>query len=182
MRAIVLSVLILAGCIPSLHEIYTEDDVVFDPALVGTWNQADGQGRWEFSRSGEKAYRLVHSDKDGRKGAFVVHLVKIGDLRFLDLYPEDPKLELNELYQFHLLPAHTFMHVPQVEPTLKLSVLNPEWLEKLLEQDPDAIRHEKVKDRLVLTASTAELQAFLTRHHATEDAFADPLELTRAQE
>ena len=27
----------LAGCVPSLHELYTEDTVVFDPKLVGCW-------------------------------------------------------------------------------------------------------------------------------------------------
>jgi hypothetical protein len=30
-------------CVPSLHGIYTDEDVVFDPNLVGLWNDDDSK-------------------------------------------------------------------------------------------------------------------------------------------
>ena len=44
MRALKLTValglvVLLAGCFPSLHPLYTEEDLVYDSALVGTWTE-----------------------------------------------------------------------------------------------------------------------------------------------
>jgi hypothetical protein len=29
--------ILLAGCIPSLHQLYTDKDVVYDSKLIGVW-------------------------------------------------------------------------------------------------------------------------------------------------
>ena len=39
-----LSVVVLMGCIPSLHPLYTEKDLVFDESLLGEWTLDDGKG------------------------------------------------------------------------------------------------------------------------------------------
>ena len=31
------ALLVLTGCVPSLQPLYTEEDLTFDPALLGTW-------------------------------------------------------------------------------------------------------------------------------------------------
>jgi hypothetical protein len=52
-------------------------------------------------------------------------------------------------------------------------------LEKLLEENPDAIAHVEVKDRPVLTASTKELQAFVLKYAETDKIFTDEIVLER---
>jgi hypothetical protein len=56
--------------------------------------------------------------------------------------------------------------------------LDYDWLEKLLEKNPKAIRHHIIEDhgdgRLVLTADTAELQRFVVKHLKTEGAWGEP--------
>ena len=48
----------LAGCAPSLYPVYTEKDLVFEPALVGTWSTDDPKdGTWSVEKRGENRAR-----------------------------------------------------------------------------------------------------------------------------
>ncbi|HUP47019.1 MAG TPA: hypothetical protein VM779_16045, partial [Thermoanaerobaculia bacterium] len=50
--------------------------------------------------------------------------------------------------------------------------LDDKWLTSHLKENPNALRHEWIGKELLITASTAELQAFLLRHVSTKGAFA----------
>ncbi|MFC2170976.1 hypothetical protein ACFLQJ_03245, partial [Calditrichota bacterium] len=178
---LILTILLIfsAGCIRSLHPLYTDQDVIFDPDLVGCWSDEGSKEKWDFSKQDEKQYRLVYSDDKGISGTFVVHLLKIDGNMFMDLYPDDPGLKLNDFYQWHLLGVHNFIYVKQIMPTLQMSFPEMDWLEDLIEANPEAIRHEMIDDDVVLTASTMELQAFWLKHLDTEAAFADPSNMKR---
>jgi hypothetical protein len=186
-KIVLLFGLILAGCVPSWNPLYTEKDVVFDTALVETWTPADAKPesgeRWVFTKAGEKLYRLQQTDEAGRKATFDVRLVKLKERRFLDLYltqVNDDDLKLNDLARFSLAPAHLILKVEQIEPALKIAVMNPEWMKEFLKKHPDAIAHRLVLDgSVVLTASTSELQKFVLEHVDDNDFFADPIELRR---
>jgi len=171
---------LLAGCITSLHPLYTDKELTFEEKLLGTWVEDDQ--RWEFTKAGEeKAYDLTVVD-DSKKGEFTAHLLKIDKMLFLDLFPKDTELEeANDFYKFHLLPVHTFMKIEQIEPTLKMQMMDPEKMEEMLKNDPNLIKHEIVEDRLVLTASTEELQQFMKKHANDEGLFGEPSELKRRQ-
>jgi hypothetical protein len=102
-------VVCVSGCIvPSVHPFYTEKDVVFDPALVGSWEEQPGQGEqaagkpppvWTFSKHAEAAaekpvsYDLKITERD-RWVAFSVHLIKLEKTQFLDFYPQEASPEL----------------------------------------------------------------------------------------
>ena len=181
-KAIAVPALIVAlaasGCVPSVHPIYTEKDIVFDEGLIGVWAEPGSDETWAFTRleGSENAYRLLYTDEDAKAGAFVTHLVKVRNHYFLDLFPEEPELASNDFYKQHLFPMHTFMHVVQLAPKLQLRVVEPEWLEEYLRKHPRALEHEIAGDSLLLTASTRDLQAFHIKHLKTEGAYGDPSE------
>jgi hypothetical protein len=176
----------LVACIPSLHPLYTDDDLVFDPALVGQWIPADNadQSLWEFSKSGEKQYAFTLTEKDGKGGKFIVHLVQLGDRRFLDFFPVKPELAgRDDFYKNHLIPAHTFMQVLEIDPALKIRWMDQEWLSKYLKENPKAVAHERLEDdRIVFTADPKALQAFVLKNLETPGAFSDPYVLKRKGE
>jgi len=181
---------LLGGCVPvmSLYPLYTARDVVFEEKLLGTWLQDNGETTWEFQRidKPENAYKLFFSDNEGRKGSFVAHLVKLQNRLFLDVYPselpwepEDPN-KVDWLYNsLFLIPAHTFIKVESVEPQLRMRLTVESELKKLLEEDPNAIEHTFVEDRLVLTASTKEIQAFVLKYADDERVFGGETVLNR---
>ena len=155
----------------SLNPLYTEKELVYDPALVGVW--ADDGHTWTFEKAGEHSYKLVvaHGDKSS---TFVAHLVQLGEHRFLDLCPDLDDLKRDELYKVALIPGHLFVKVIQIKPTLRMAVMDSEWLGKLLEKKTKALAHQKMKDgRILLTASTKALQGFVSKHWGTEGAWGD---------
>ena len=168
---------LLSGCVTvglSLYPLYTHDDLVFDPGLLGQWSEGTSEGVWHFEKAGERKYKLTIAE-ESEKVAFEAHLLEVQGHMFLDLFPYKPEREENSITAVFYVPVHLFFHVKQIEPTLQMRLLDEEWLEKFLGEYPDAISYAKVEefDRLVLTAPTSELQEFLITHIYTKDAFGD---------
>ena len=185
---------LLGGCVPvmSLHSLYTKENVVFEEKLLGTWvdDPNSPETIWEFRRidKTKKEYKLIISDDENKKGSFVAHLVKLEDSLFLDVFPdefpcdtEDPN-KTDWLYNvFFLVPAHTFIKIDSIEPQLKMRLTDDEKMLELLEQDPNAVKHASIEDRLILTASTKELQAFVLKYADDERVFANEVVLNRRE-
>jgi hypothetical protein len=149
--------MMLAGCVPSLHPFYVDKDVIFDPALLGVWAETESKETWAFTKKGDKEYQLINTDKEGKKSEFIVHLLKIDGEMFLDLLAVKPAdLQDND----YLLPLHMLVLVLEIGPTSRVSCLDPDWLRRFLDENPAAIRYEKVNSEILLTASTPELQRF----------------------
>lgn len=180
---------ILGGCIPvmSIHPLSTEKDLAFDEKLLGTWVDAN-ETMWQFSDANkpEKAYKLIFTDKEDKKGSFVAHLVKLENRLFLDVYPDE--MPWNEkdpnktewLYNtFFLIPAHTFIKIDSIDPNLTMRLTDDEKMNKLFEQDPNAVEHASIEDKSVLTASTKELQTFVLKYADDSRVFTEESVLTR---
>ena len=189
--------IVLSGCIPCLHPIYTDKDVTFDSKLIGVWSYPDakpapdkkppskGKEYWKFSKLGENSYRLLIAESDGKVGVFETHLVKIDDAMFLDLYPirpDKPAAKNSDFYMLHLLSVHSFMAVDRIGDVLRYRFMDADWLNKYLDKNPQELQHEKLKGSgpdIVITASTKEIQSFLAKHVKTENAFMEWKELKR---
>ena len=171
--------LMLAGCVPSLNPLFTEQDLIFDRNLLGVWTDEDSKETWAFTYVEEKEYKLVYTDEDGLKGEFKARLLKIDGNTFLDLTPVRTPLSQNDFYKGHFLTVHTFVLISQTAPTVQISFLEPEFLKNTIAKNPSAIPHVKVGDDILITVSTKELQTFLLKHLKTEGAFAKPITVKR---
>jgi hypothetical protein len=217
--------LILSGCIVSLHPLYTEEDIIFEPDLVGQWGDVEGGGEvLEFQKIWNKQYKLVYTDGDGKENRFLAVLLKVKNQMFLDWRPLAPREDLRpvplevdlkslteeelnqyrrpldreenlncvtDFYKDHLLPVHTFYHIKQITPTLKLRALNGDVFRRLMQENPEEIRYEEVftsgrdaaSDRkYAMTSQPKELQKFLFKHLNTQIKSASGNELENAFE
>jgi len=185
---------ILGGCVPviSLHPLYTEKDVVLDKKLYGTWvdDSSDPNTTWEFKSIDEpkNAYKLIFTDEEGQKGSFVAHMVKLQNSLFLDIFPsempwepEDPNKMDWPYNTLFLIPAHTFVKIDSMEPQLKLRLTSESDMKDLLKENPNAVKHTSVGDRLVITGSTKELQEFVLKYVDDEKLFTDEIILSRKE-
>ncbi len=176
--AFYLLAVMLGGCVlSSLHPLYTDEELIFEEKLIGKWS--DENNLWEFREGEPNTYQMRIFD--GKEGRFVAHLVKLEDMLFLDIFPDEPCLEQDsDFYKWHILPTHTFMKVDQIEPKLQLRMMNYEKVSEILQEDPNLLKHEVVEDRIVLTASTEQLQEFIVEYAGEGGVFADEaIELTR---
>jgi hypothetical protein len=170
--------LLFSGCVvPSLHPLFTEKDLVFDPALIGTWVEENEKETWTFQKAGDHTYDLFY-EGEGDSAEFEAHLLRLGKFEFLDIYPEEPDIK-NDFCKFHLILTHTFSRIWIDGDTLRTAMLNPQWLEDMIARRNVKIAHERLDDRIVLTASTKELQKFILKYAEDINAFPDPAELHR---
>lgn len=193
---------LMAGCVPifSLHPLASPDRLAFEERLTGVWVD-DGNTTWEFTRAtasdanalpdgldaaGDRFYRLDFRDDGRRAGAFLACLVRLGDDLFLDIFPrtfpsgevdiEATNLPYNGLF---FIRAHTFIRVQMSDDEVEMHRTDDETFEKLLAADPNAIAFTAVDDRVVLTASTEALQAFVAKHAEDGQLFTSEITLTR---
>ena len=140
-----LAFLSLCACARSLHPLYTERDLVFDPALAGTWTTEDGAEFLVTGKENEKSY-LVEAKVEGTHATFEAHLLRLGSQRFVDLTPLDSELgseckkkkeegeddcPFSSAYlRAHLVPAHTIYRLTGEGDRLRITGLADEWVKQ----------------------------------------------------
>lgn len=177
---LLLSCLLMVGCVRSVHPFYSDAQLIYDPALNGIWTTVGESSKNETlavtGDEGSKQYQVVYTDNESKTGTFTVHLARLGDLLLADVYPEDLKTPDSGVYGAHFLPLHSFMIVSYNAGSLKTRQMDPDWLKKQLEAKPELIKHEKIDDQIILTAPTPQLQELIVKNIATEKAFGEPAE------
>ncbi|HEX9614075.1 MAG TPA: hypothetical protein VGA55_01135 [Bacteroidota bacterium] len=166
----------LFGCpIRSLSPLFHEKDLVSDQALLGTWKNVENSDAVTFETSGRNSFlALVHED-DGDSSKYEVQLGRLGEYWFADWFPE------TKAEDYQLIPTHLISRVWLSGDSLRLSFLEGDWVEQVLNADETAVPHARQTGSIILTASTEELQKFVLRHAADGKAFPDPGVFVRAK-
>lgn len=162
-----------------MQPLYTEQDLIADDSLLGSWEDKEANETWSFIKAGRLEYKLWHTDADGRTGEFTARLVKIESEIFIDFVPSKPAPANTDLYRGQLLPMHSFARLSKKGDVIEVSVLEMNWLKDFVNENGAAIRHERVNGDVVFTSSPKETQKFLLDHLATPGAFSKPSRLTR---
>ncbi len=171
----------LTGCgaVVSLHPLAIPNgkETVFDPALVGTWEEVkaepDGtKDRYTIDRA-ESGYS-VKAVPESNNGVGTMHLMKVGNRLLLDvLCPSDGPLP----------PVHLFYKLRLEKDTAWVSGMDSSWLQDQIEAS-GLPRHEVLADdwnRMVLTASSAELRRHLLPYVSDNKSFSEETELHRVK-
>jgi hypothetical protein len=198
----VCSVLLLCGCIPmSVYPFYTEKDLVFNADLLGMWISSDDESHYLFEQADSTAYTMTYREGD-KESKYDAHLFKLGNVLFLDVYPRDESITADDMLLEHLVRVHSCYRVRQITPTPVFCTFDYGWLKDELAKDPKAPAHVVFDDqldsdaavadsqgveegvslnwgRVILTAPTADVQAFMLKHLETEGAFSDSEEMHR---
>ena len=59
--------LLLTGCVPSLHPLYTDADLIFEPQLIGLWAVDENDETWRFEKDTDKGYNHIRLFKGATK-------------------------------------------------------------------------------------------------------------------
>jgi len=171
---------VLQGCIPSVHPLYSEDDIVFNADILGAWIESGNKTEWVFEASGKNSY-IVRINERGKLSDLIVHLVKLEERYFFDFYPDenDHIDDMNGYLSIQFIPIHTFAKVEITNDSIEIYRFDPNWLEEILKDDPSLIKHEISKEYILLTASTQELQRFILDYAEVREAYLDKAVLYR---
>lgn len=173
----VMVLLLAAGCIPSLHPLYTKETMITEPRLIGEWVEDGTDNLWKFSQVDEFAMELVYTENN-EPGVFEVYGVKIGEHLFMDMFPEEPNFK-NGLYKGSFLPVHNFARLEFVGDSLHVNMLDAEYIKNEIKQGKTTIAHELHNDEMLLTAPPEELQKFIIQYASDSRAFSVEITLLK---
>ena len=186
-------IIFLSSCLKTLHPIFTENDIVYEPKLLGSW-KTDNQGNKgtalitnlaaensirlpeKISAIKQKGYLVINIDEKGTiTSQHIAFLARIGKHHYFDYYPADTKehRKLDEFFGLHFVKMHTSYRVEILEDGgFELSQLDEGFITNLIEEKKIRISHETDgDDNIVITASTKELQQYLFKYGDEPSAY-----------
>ncbi|QGJ71329.1 Hypothetical protein PBC10988_30330 [Planctomycetales bacterium 10988] len=158
MGLLALCCLFSLGCIRSIYPIYLPDEGVFEEKLLGEWvilgNSSDEPRYppteealaespvWTFTREdGQNGYLVELDEKLEGKEPFLFKgtLIQIKGHYFLDLQLDSYPEEAPHFQRLHMLPLHSFYHLPSLEPPLRFEIFDMDVLSEELEENPNLL-------------------------------------------
>lgn len=209
--SLVLSAFLSGCFLQSVHPLVKPSDSISIPGLEGTWEDDDSRWTFIRDVEGNEEMKTIMDDTglsyDGPgyltllegfeetridSMLFLSTFVKLNGEYYMDLYPlslvSSPLQYKNQgLYSsstfidFHLVPVHTFSKIETSDNQIEIHMFKDSWINDLIEKDRVRVKHEKIKDGVLLTASTDELQKFLKKYGNMEDAYDAPTTLKRKE-
>ena len=85
---------LFSGCVPvdCMNPLYTDNNVIFEPALLGKWAGSEPDEFIRFDRGATNAYQIVMTEKKDTDGqqetVYEAHLVSLGGEKYLDVVPK----------------------------------------------------------------------------------------------
>ena len=158
----------LSSCgFASVSPFVSGTDVAYDPKLVGTWVDEDGEESAVIVREGN-GYDIAYTEDPGKIGRFHGVLGRLGSRMVLDVVPKDLPVDKGGLYRDLLMPTHGIIVIDAIDNnSLTMRALDSEEIAKLLAARPSLVAHVLVgfgarEDGIVLTAPTPDVRKFLS--------------------
>lgn len=178
-RAVMLSLALLCapGCLVlGIHPAYDGETIAWDPALVGSWIDADDNVTMEVERGEWKSYRMryVHPIETATVTAY---LTAIGDEHYIDVMPAR-----GEDRGSFLVPVHAVVHVRLEADRLELTPLSYDRLSDRLRAAQAVAGLSLVQDQkknVLILSPTARLRTWLRTQPVTGPMFGASAVFTR---
>jgi hypothetical protein len=181
--------LVLTGCEPqiSLFPLFTSQDSLFDPQLLGEWQiwsgkelkPGDTPGVIVFSAAQEAyTYEVKIPNFDEKKDTLftAARLVKLGNSLFIDF--GTPNRDNLPLIPYPAVEGHAFGRLTLAGDKAELDLLSDDWVRDSVNAGnmPLAVHDAP---RLTLSANTQDLRKFALDHADDAKAFSQVFTLAR---
>ncbi len=188
--------ILLSSCVvKSLNPFYTKETISFDKKFIGEWKDSK-KGTWKvvsFKNEMTKESPLKKIKKDelkiydeyknsyyvqriynDKEVSFIATPFKINNQTFLDFFPLEYQGDVDNLLESHSIYTHSLVKYDiQKNGNIEVKWLDEDKVEELFKQKKIKIKHQTIgmlNDKYLLTASSKELQKFLEKYMASNDA------------
>jgi hypothetical protein len=185
------AVLCLAGCLTTLHPIFTAKDLMIDSRLFGNWEKAKDKTKVIYRQpnayevtnlspalqnQATKIYMLDEKDAQGNmRSTYYAFMIKLGKYYYMDYYPasEKERRSADNFFAAHYIPMHSIYRIEfKSNNSFNVQRLDGGYLEKLIKNKQIRIKHEVMEDGgILITASTEELQQYLIKYSEVPEAY-----------
>jgi hypothetical protein len=181
--------LLLVGCEPqvSVFPLFTSQDAVFDPQLLGEWQiwsgkelkPGDKPAVIVFSASQEaRTYDVKIPNFDEQKDALITaaRLVKLGDSVFIDF--GTPNMDHLPLIPYPAMEGHVFGRLSLAGDKAEIDLLSDDWVNEEVKAGKMPLGFYDAS-KIVLSANSEELRKFAADHAEDSKAFSEVYSLVR---
>ncbi|QTD36459.1 hypothetical protein JL193_09855 [Polaribacter batillariae] len=186
--------LLFTSCVvKSLHPFYTKESISFDKNFIGKWEDSK-KGKWNVVAFTDKIikddskmkkddwklyldYKNSYFIKRGYKNKEVIFIATpfvINNQKFLDFFPINQESGIDNLLESHSVYTHSLVKYDvQKNGEIEIRWLDEDKIEALFKEKKIKIKHEKIgltDDKYLLTAKPEELQKFVKKYMASNDA------------
>ena len=178
---IFLSLCIMYSCgVHSLNPLFTNKDLIELPEIVGTWKQKSSDEYITFIDSRHMVISAKWTDEFGNERNDSLFLdLRIGKLA--EKYWMDTRVKSTNVktgvrsFYSQIIPSHKFSNLEISNDTLFLQSISNKWLIRNLKNKKVNIAStfddSKMKESVILTATTEEIQDFILKFQDDEDFF-----------
>jgi hypothetical protein len=193
---LVICTLLLTSCVvKSLHPFYTKETISFYKSFIGNW-QDSKKGTWsvvsfkeemlkenplkKMNKEDLKIYNeyknsyYIKRDYKDKEVLFIATPFIINNQRYLDFFPFGHQENIDNLLESHSIYTHSLVKYDvQDNQQIEIRWLDEDKIETLFTNHKIKIQHESfglLNDKFLLTASSKELQKFIAKYMASNDA------------
>lgn len=159
----------------SVHALASERHAVLIPEVEGSWEiEIFDIDTLEFRQAGDNFYSMVLTSS-GRSAEFEATFTRVGDELIVDILPRAAASHnfVEEYYQDHQLPLHSFVRVQLSGDTLWLASPTYRWFYDSVITKRSNVDCLLSDSRLILNVSTNELRTYLNEHIKDTGFFED---------
>ena len=188
--------ILLSSCVvKSLHPFYTKETISFDESFIGDW-QDSKKGKWKvvsfeseitkdnpfkkmknedlkIYKEYKNSYYIQRIYKD-REVVFLATPFTINKQKFLDFFPLETQKDVDNLLESHSIYTHSLVKYDvQKNGEIEIRWLDEDKIKTLFKEHKIKIKHETIgllNENYLLTASSKELQKFIEKYMASNDA------------
>lgn len=117
-------------------------------------------------------YKLTTYEQGEKKEEYEAHLVQLGDLLLLDLYPYET-MDINYISK-NQFPVHSFFKIEIENDQVQITSFDLDNLNQLFTSNLIRLKHQEVDGTVLITAETKDLQKFLKRYADDDKVFEEP--------
>ena len=167
------------GCLVlNVNPVYDGDTIGWDPALVGSWHDAEDNVTLEIQPDEWKSYRIRYQHPI-EQGDLTAYLTIVGNDRFVDVMPARGKD-----YGSFLVPVHAVLRIHLAGDSLTVTPLSYDWFFDRLRENirvPGLACAFDQKDNALIVSSTSALRTWLRRQPAGDGMFGASAVFTRVK-
>lgn len=170
--SLLLVALLLGGCVRSLQPVLKPEQVVKMPEIAGKWVSIKNEKEGLDVTPADDGFKVTYRSEKGEPGQYVARIGRIGDLLIADVMPAEPS-EKSGSEMILMVPVHTVFIITQTSPQLAGRTLDYNWFKDYVPQHPDELATTKSDSELLITATTEQIQQFVTKHVQDEKAWTE---------
>ena len=171
----------LTGCVLSIDPVVPSDDAIFDPRLLGAWEEVSGTDRADVAQASPTSYAITYTS-NGQQSQFEGWLDSLGGRLVMDLRPAHGTGDTDEPAAGLRIAGHLLLVLEIDAENIQIAALEPDSILARIHAKPALLDYRRFPDQLVIGGTTDELRKAIGEMLLSSNVLTEPSMMRRVGE